>query len=332
MLDSFTLEFLETLKTILSLSGAAMSLLFGIIGTTFKTHKEITEKRRGKDIEVSKPTKWLWIAIIGLIVSSLISSFAFVIDNKISSLQNEIAAHPFNPFHIKAIITVKPNFTSHSLMTMNTIKKYLVENINKINKPSDFSVTFNPVSGTAAIFCGGKVPTDLLQTNMYDQNILDLHEQLSNLYLPQLTFCIYPHKGDSLNKANALYDFTSGPRIIDTNLIKQSYPSLNMNVSYSIDGDNTITAVYSAPIDYKMSTGLMSSLYAYKNDGIITVSLANSQHTNFTLNRILLYCGPNSELTPIDFSESDIVVKDGAMKLYQKSIGELLKPDTKIRY
>ncbi len=83
MLDSFTTPQLETLKIVLAFVGTGASLLFGIIGTTFETHTEEKKRKDGKEITTRHPTIWLWVALIGLVISSLISGSSLLVGYKV---------------------------------------------------------------------------------------------------------------------------------------------------------------------------------------------------------------------------------------------------------
>jgi hypothetical protein len=330
MFDNYTMSGLETLKSILTFTGTGASLLFGIIGTTFKTHKRFTVIQGNKEIEVSRPTFWLWIAMVGLIASSILSSSSLAIDGKISSIKAEIAAHPFYPFEVKAVVTVKPTFSEEEEIAIKNIKTYLWSNVSKLKAPADFELYSK--DGCIAVCNGGNIPFDPLDTTKYDPAIMYLNKYIFTRLMPTLEFCIYPETVDTLNRSSAIYHFSAGNNIIDDNLIGQQYQSTNCKISYALGYDNKVKVVFSTPTGYWFTNSMLNSLYALKRDGLITVNLHNSTQQELTLDNMLLYCGGKSELVPIEFSEEDVIDTTNHNKKYLKRLKDVLKPEACVRH
>lgn len=89
MFDNYTQDQLENLRTFLTLFGTGATLAFGIIGTSFETHDEATYKKKGKEIKRRKPNRWFYIAIIGLIISSLITGSSYFVGDKIDKIKDK---------------------------------------------------------------------------------------------------------------------------------------------------------------------------------------------------------------------------------------------------
>lgn len=77
---------------------------------------------------------------------------------------------------------------------------------------------------------------------------------------------------------------------------------------------------------------MLNSLYALKKDGIITVCLRNPVQREFTLDRVLLYCGGKAELIPVEFSEDEVIGTMDSGKKYIKHLKDVLKPEVCVRH